>query len=158
MTGSYRQCVGIMLLNECGEIWVGERIDRADSWQMPQGGIDDGEAPYKAALRELQEETSITTTALIAESANWHSYDIPPNIAHRIWKGKYKGQTQKWYLLRFTGNENEINITTDEAEFTKWKWLPHTELIDSIVPFKRDVYRKVLGEFEPHIMPAKQPV
>jgi putative (di)nucleoside polyphosphate hydrolase len=156
----YRPCVGLMVLNREGLVWIGERTGTPNQdaaargklggwWQMPQGGIDDGEDPAAAALRELFEETGMRQAEIIAESAHWYPYDLPKELLGRVWKGKYRGQSQKWFLLRFTGDDSEINIepADHDAEFSRWRWAPFDEVMDFIVPFKRDVYVKVLAEF-----------
>ncbi|PRY78220.1 putative (di)nucleoside polyphosphate hydrolase [Yoonia maritima] len=147
----YRPCVGIMLANTRGHIFVGQRIDRdTDAWQMPQGGVDKGEKTYDAALRELEEETGVTTNlvSLDAESEGLIPYDLPHDLVPNIWKGRYRGQEQKWYLFRFHGTDDQINIVTEHPEFSSWKWIPSNELVDAIVPFKRAVYAQVLEEFK----------
>ena len=146
----YRPCVGVMLANTAGDIFVGQRIDnQGPAWQMPQGGIDDDEDPQRAALRELWEETGVlpSLVKVEAETKDWISYDLPADIAGRIWGGKFRGQTQKWFLLRFQGSDSDINIATQHPEFSEWRWLPPEELVDAIVPFKREVYQQVLEEF-----------
>ena len=153
----YRPCAGITVLNRDGLVFVGRRaggpehIDLTHVWQMPQGGIDDGEDPYKAALRELYEETNIRSVEKLGEIADWLNYDLPPEIAGQAWRGKYRGQTQKWYALRFTGEEREINITSPagghEPEFIDWRWVEMRELPDLVVPFKRQTYERVVAEF-----------
>ena len=146
----YRPCVGLMVVNTDGNIFVGQRVDRdQDAWQMPQGGIDDGESVTVAALRELAEETGITPNlvTLEAETKEWHPYDLPHDIVPRIWKGRYRGQEQKWVLLRFRGTDDDINIVQPHQEFSKWTWISSKDLLSSIVPFKRDVYAAVLDEF-----------
>jgi putative (di)nucleoside polyphosphate hydrolase len=153
----YRPCAGITVLNRDGLVFVGRRaggpehIDLTHVWQMPQGGIDDGEDPYKAALRELYEETNIRSIEKLGEIADWLDYDLPPEIAGQAWRGKYRGQTQKWYALRFTGEEREINITSPagghEPEFIDWRWVEMRELPDLVVPFKRQTYERVVAEF-----------
>ncbi|MDX1785158.1 RNA pyrophosphohydrolase [Roseovarius sp. ZX-A-9] len=146
----YRACVGVMLANAAGEVFVGQRIDNSEpAWQMPQGGIDPGETPQEAALRELGEETGVSAdlVRIEAETADWMRYDLPHDLVPRIWKGRYRGQEQKWFLLRFLGRDNEINIATEHPEFSEWRWLPAADLVDNIVPFKREVYRSLLAEF-----------
>ncbi|MEL7125633.1 MAG: RNA pyrophosphohydrolase [Pseudomonadota bacterium] len=150
----YRRNVGVMVLNTDGHVWVGQRKDRyKDAWQMPQGGIDKGEDPKAAALRELEEETGITPdlVELIAETDGWLPYELPHDLIPQLWKGRYRGQEQKYYLLRFLGTDEQINIDTEEPEFSAWRWMPPADLPGAIVPFKRDVYRRVLAEFEAHL-------
>ena len=150
----YRPCVGVMVLNAAGEVFVGQRMDRdMDAWQMPQGGVDKGEDPSEAAFRELEEETGITRdlVSVIAESGQWLPYELPHDLVPKLWKGRYRGQKQKWYLLRFNGSDAEVNIATAEPEFSKWRWLPIQDLVDNIVPFKRAVYEAVVAEFEEHL-------
>ena len=150
----YRPCVGLMLMNAAGKIFVGQRNDGPkDAWQMPQGGVDKGEAPGDAALRELWEETGVTAdlVEIIAETEGWLPYDLPHDIVPKIWKGRYRGQEQKWYLLRFSGRDDQINIETDHPEFTRWKWQDQDRLVDEIVPFKRDVYTRVVAEFSDYL-------
>ena len=147
----YRPCVGVMLANTRGHIFVGQRIDRdVDAWQMPQGGVDAGEKTLDAAIRELWEETGVTEklVTLEAESKELIAYDLPHEIVPKIWKGKYRGQEQKWFLFRFHGTDDQINIDTAHPEFSAWKWMPKEELVANIVPFKAEVYAKVLAEFE----------
>lgn len=154
----YRPCAGIMLANREGQVFVGQRLDAADSpypdaWQMPQGGIDQGEDPETAALRELQEETGVVAdlVQIIGRSNKEYLYDLPDELLGKIWKGKYRGQRQSWFLMRFTGQDDQIDIRTDHPEFKNWKWTDPQGLPDIIVPFKRDLYRSVLLEFEPLI-------
>lgn len=152
----YRPCVGVMVLNGRNEVWVGRRVNSPNQgnysafWQMPQGGIDEGEEPAAAALRELAEETSIRSATIIAESAEWHNYDLPPDLQGRIWSGRYRGQTQRWFAVRFAGDDSEIDIAPPdhEREFDSWRWAPMADLPRLIVPFKRDVYAKVIAEFK----------
>ena len=146
----YRPCVGLMLMNADGKIFVGQRNDRhKDAWQMPQGGVDKGENPRDAALRELWEETGVTAdlVEIIAETDGWLPYDLPHDIVPKIWKGRYRGQEQKWFLMRFTGRDDQINIQTEHPEFTHWKWQEPNRLIEEIVPFKRAVYEQVVAAF-----------
>ncbi len=153
----YRPCVGVMLMNRHGQVFVGQRLDRdTDAWQMPQGGVDKGEAPRDAALRELWEETGVTAdlVEVIAESADWLPYDLPHDLVPRIWKGRFRGQEQKWFLLRFAGSDNQVNIATQHPEFSEWRWLAKDDLVDNIVPFKREVYARVLEEFGPLVVPT----
>lgn len=147
----YRPCVGIMLANTRGHVFVGQRLDRdSDAWQMPQGGVDAGEKTLDAALRELWEETGVAEklVSLEAESMGLIKYDLPHDLVGKVWGGKYRGQEQKWFLFRFHGTDDDVNIATAHPEFSAWKWLPKTQLVDAIVPFKREVYARVLAEFE----------
>lgn len=146
----YRSCVGVMLVNEAGDVFVGQRKDRDfDAWQMPQGGVDKGEAADEAALRELEEEIGVgrELVSIIAQSDGWLAYDLPHDLVPNIWKGRYRGQQQKWFLMRFTGRDDQVNIETDHPEFSKWRWVPVDALVDGIVPFKRAVYEAVVKEF-----------
>lgn len=146
----YRRCVGVMLVNADGHVFVGQRIDNdAPAWQMPQGGIDKGESVTEAALRELWEETGVTAdkVRIEAETPGWLTYDLPHEMVPRIWKGRYRGQEQKWVLMRFLGRDWDVNIATDHAEFSQWRWLPPSDLEANIVPFKRAVYSSVLDAF-----------
>ncbi len=146
----YRPCVGIMLINPAGLVFVGQRLDNlVEAWQMPQGGIDEGEAPEQAALRELGEEIGTEKAEIIAESADWLTYDLPHELVPRVWKGRYRGQRQKWYAMRFTGTDRDIDINTKHPEFAAWRWAPHRELPSLIVPFKRALYEAVVAEFAP---------
>ncbi|WP_299609799.1 RNA pyrophosphohydrolase [uncultured Tateyamaria sp.] len=150
----YRKNVGVMVMNGDGLVWVGQRTDRyKDAWQMPQGGIDKGEDARTAALRELEEETSIPAAQVevVAETAEWLPYELPHDLIPKLWKGKYRGQKQKWFLMRFTGADDIIDLETAHPEFSAWKWMTPADLPDAIVPFKRDVYVRVLAEFAPHM-------
>lgn len=150
----YRPCVGLMILNSHAEVFVGQRIDTPQpAWQMPQGGIDDGETPRQAALRELGEETGLDADSvdIVAESTDWLPYDLPVERVPHIWGGRYRGQQQKWFLLRFVGEEQQIDIDTEIPEFNEWRWLPAGELVAHAVPFKRGVYQAVLQEFAPFL-------
>jgi putative (di)nucleoside polyphosphate hydrolase len=152
---AYRPCVGIMLINNAGLVWIGRRFDKQNEegighwWQMPQGGIDAGEDPRLAARRELAEETAVTSAELIAESNAWYDYDLPEHLIGKSWKGKYRGQTQKWFALRFLGEDSEVNLKPPghSQEFDRWRWAPMDEVVELIVPFKRGVYEKVIAEF-----------
>ena len=154
----YRPCVGTMVLNRDGRVFVGRRIggpehvDATHLWQMPQGGIDEGEDPWRAALRELHEETNIRSVDKLGEVPEWLTYDIPRKIAGAVWKGRYRGQTQKWFALRFTGDEREIDIAhpaggAHEPEFAEWRWEPMENVPALVVPFKRPVYERVVAAF-----------
>jgi len=144
----YRPCVGIMLINSEGLVFVGRRIDQTvEGWQMPQGGIDDGETPEQAALRELEEETGTNKATVIAQMDEWLTYDLPPHLLGVALHGRYRGQRQKWIAMRFHGEDKDINIATDDPEFGSWKWLALEALPRMIVPFKRDTYMKVIAAF-----------
>ncbi len=146
----YRPCVGIVLLNSKNRIFVGRRIDSEyDAWQMPQGGIDEGETSEVAAHRELQEETGIEPglVELTGAYPDWICYDLPPELVGQIWNGKYRGQRQKWFLFRFLGQDSDINIQTHVPEFSAWKWMSSEDVVDHAVWFKTDVYRKVMDSF-----------
>ena len=148
----YRPCVGIMLINKKGEVWVGRRSDTPDAWQMPQGGIDAGEEPRSAALRELEEEIGTNDARIVAETAGWLSYDLPAELVGKVWKGKYRGQTQKWFALEFTGADSDIHPTeVEHPEFDEWRWCTADELSGLAVAFKRDIYNAVVGELAPVI-------
>jgi len=144
----YRRGVGVVLLNGDGKVFVAQRIDTEETaWQMPQGGINKGEDPLEAALRELEEETGTNKAELIAETDDWLHYDLPDDLQSRVWKGKYRGQEQLWYLMRFTGTDADINIETDHPEFSEWKWADFNSLPDMIVGFKRGLYRQIVDAF-----------
>jgi len=148
----YRPCVGVMLVNASGQVFVGKRIDNkeGDAWQMPQGGIDDGEDLQPAAMRELAEETGVSPdlVTVLAQTADELFYDLPDHLVGKLWKGRYRGQRQHWLLLRFEGRDEDIRLDAHEpAEFCEWKWVEPAELPDLIVPFKRRVYRQVLEAF-----------
>ena len=146
----YRPCVGIMLLNRRGQAFVARRIDMpSEAWQMPQGGIDDGETPQVAALRELREEVGTDKAEILAESRDWHDYDLPAELIGKLWGGRYRGQRQKWFAMRFTGSDDDINIDTEFPEFLDWKWAALERLPSLIVPFKRHLYELLVAEFAP---------
>jgi putative (di)nucleoside polyphosphate hydrolase len=161
----YRPCVGVMLINREGLVWVGQRADTpgeaegtGDWWQMPQGGMDEGEDPLAAAFRELYEETSVRSATLLGQTQEWLNYDLPAHLIGIAWGGRYRGQKQKWYALRFHGDDAEIDIAAPpghEPEFITWKWAPVTELARLIVPFKRAVYESVVAELGPHARPDR---
>ncbi len=147
----YRSNVGIMLINDDGHVFVGQRLDNnQNAWQMPQGGIDCDEDPQSAAYRELLEETGIEeeNVKFLAKSSKWLLYDLPEDLIPKLWDGKYRGQKQKWFLFKFLGRNRDINISTEHPEFSKWKWMPKENLLEEIVPFKKSVYESVLREFE----------
>lgn len=151
----YRPCAGLMVMNREGKIFVARRIDTdLDAWQMPQGGIDDGEDPKTAALREMKEEIGTDKAEIIAESQDWLTYDLPDHLIGKVWKGKYRGQKQKWFLLRFLGDDSDINIATEHPEFDAWQWMALEDVPKYIVPFKRDIYQAVCAEFAPHVSAA----
>jgi putative (di)nucleoside polyphosphate hydrolase len=146
----YRPCAGIMLANREGRVFVGQRRDSSlDAWQMPQGGIDDGEEAEAAALRELGEETGVGAdlVTIIARSKTEHLYDLPPELMGKMWGGRFRGQRQHWFLMRFNGIDDDINIATDHPEFRAWRWAHPDDLESMIVPFKRVLYRAVVAEF-----------
>ncbi|TAK46905.1 MAG: RNA pyrophosphohydrolase [Xanthobacteraceae bacterium] len=153
----YRPCVGVMLINPTGRVFIGRRIggpehvDEEHVWQMPQGGIDPGEDAWEAARRELFEETSVRSVEKLGEVAEWLTYDIPRTVAGRAWKGRYRGQTQKWFAARFTGADSEINVASPgdghKPEFVAWRWEPMRNLPGLIIPFKRPVYQRIVAEF-----------
>jgi putative (di)nucleoside polyphosphate hydrolase len=145
----YRPCVGVMLVNTANLVWVGRRIDTPDGWQMPQGGIDPGEDIRSAGLRELREEIGTDRADVLAETAGWHRYDLPPELLGRVWKGRFRGQDQKWLLCRFTGQDSDIRIDGKHPEFNAWQWLEPESVVQAIVPFKRAIYRAVIDEFIP---------
>lgn len=142
----YRPCVGIMLFNSQGKVFVGKRIDQmVEGWQMPQGGIDKGEEPRQAVMRELGEEIGTDKAQIIAEMDGWVSYDLPEHLIGVAFRGKYKGQRQKWFALRFTGRDSDINLNTHQPEFCDFRWVSVEELPDLIVPFKRASYEQVVA-------------
>jgi putative (di)nucleoside polyphosphate hydrolase len=147
-----RKGVGIIVLNKNNEVFVGKRKDNpVDKWQMPQGGIDNNETPINAMKRELAEETSIKRIEILKEIENWLEYELPNNLLGKIWKGKYRGQRQKWFIVKFIGNESEINLKTKNPEFIEWKWIDYNLLPDVIVDFKRKIYLKLKIELKKFI-------
>lgn len=158
----YRPCVGTVLINRDGLVFVGNRIQKFDigpnTWQMPQGGIDKGEEPRAAALRELQEETGVAPhlTDIIGEIDDWLTYDLPPELVGYALKGKFRGQKQRWFALRFSGTDHDIDLTADaHQEFSDWRWAPLSEIVDLIVPFKRHIYERIAKDFAPLAKPAE---
>ncbi len=144
----YRPCVGAMLFNSDGQVFVARRIDTvAEAWQMPQGGIDDGEDPRDAVLRELEEEIGTDKFEIVNETDDWLTYDLPDELIGKVWRGRYRGQRMKWFALRFTGTDSDIDLDTDHPEFEDWRWLPLDQIADMIVPFKRTVYQAVRERF-----------
>jgi putative (di)nucleoside polyphosphate hydrolase len=151
----YRPCAGVMLLNRHGQVFVGQRLDSVvEAWQMPQGGIDPGEEPIDAAWRELWEETGVERqhAELVATAPDELFYDLPEDLAGRIWKGKWRGQRQRWFLFRFLGEDSDVNIQTAEPEFRAWRWAEPRDLPDLIVPFKRALYKELLTVFGQHLV------
>ena len=148
----YRPCVGIMLINDNGHIFGGQRIDnRAEAWQMPQGGIDAGEDVETACFREMREEIGTDKADILSIHPEWLNYDIPLPLANRLWGGSYRGQSQKWVALRYTGKDSDINIATEEPEFFSWQWMSPADLIQLAVPFKRPVYEDIMSQFAQYI-------
>jgi putative (di)nucleoside polyphosphate hydrolase len=153
----YRPCVGIMLFNASGKVFVGNRIDVAgDHWQMPQGGIDAGETPEQAAWRELREEVGTEKAELLAASADWLRYDLPAALSRRVWQGRFRGQTQRWFAFRFTGEDRDIDLAAHVAEFEAWRWADIGELSALAIPFKRAVYDRVVEEFARFATPDRR--
>ncbi|RYE02180.1 MAG: RNA pyrophosphohydrolase [Sphingomonadales bacterium] len=150
----YRPCAGVMLINAENQVFVGQRLDSVmEAWQMPQGGIDPGEDPLEAAYRELWEETGVERhlVELVAAAPDELLYDLPEDLVRRLWKGKWRGQRQRWFLFRFLGTDDDVNIQTAEPEFRAWRWSDPSALPELIVPFKRELYRQVLTIFTPHL-------
>ena len=149
----YRPCVGIALFNAKGLVWMGNRFGFEGAWQLPQGGIDDGETPIEAAMRELKEEIGTDKAEIISETPNWLTYDLPEHLIGKAFKGKYRGHKQKWFAMRFTGKEKHINIDVPNPEFDSWQWNDLATLPDLIVPFKMPVYLQIAAEF--HDIPQR---
>ena len=150
----YRPCAGVMIVNRDGKVFVGQRLDSVlEAWQMPQGGIDAGEEPLAAAIREVGEETGIAPdkVELLAEAPDWLTYDLPPELIEQVWKGKWRGQRQRWFLFRFSGEDADVNIATAEPEFRAWRWVDPDDVPTLIVPFKQQLYRDVLAAFREHL-------
>ncbi|MEO1950009.1 RNA pyrophosphohydrolase [Thioclava sp.] len=150
----YRRNVGVVLMNPAGLVFAGQRIDNpGPAWQMPQGGIDKGEKPKEAALRELEEETGVNPdlVEIVAKTSDWVRYDLPHDLVPKIWNGRWRGQEQKWFLMRFLGSDDQVRIETDHPEFSVWQWMPFDELVENIVPFKRSVYEAVRAEFRDYL-------
>jgi putative (di)nucleoside polyphosphate hydrolase len=148
----YRSSIGVMLVNQTDKVLIARRIEtKAKAWQMPQGGIDKGESTESAALRELKEEIGTNNVSIIAKTKTPHKYDFPLSLMGRLWKGQYRGQSQIWFLMRFEGQDEEINVHTEHPEFCEWKWTEINNLIEIAVPFKRNLYKAIIEEFDAHI-------
>lgn len=146
----YRPGIGLVLVNPQGLVFVAQRVDTpGDAWQFPQGGIDEGEDPRQTVLREMEEEIGTDQAEIVAESRDWIGYDLPPEIADMVWKGRFRGQRQKWFLARFTGDDDDINLETKHPEFCRWRWMDLAETPELIVGFKRSLYEQVVAEFLP---------
>jgi len=145
----YRACVGIALFNDHNQVFVAERLDTPGAWQLPQGGIDKGEKPKTAALRELEEEIGTNKAQIIAKTDEWLRYDLPDALIGKVWKGKYRGQEQLWFAMRFNGKDEDINIETKHPEFGRWKWVDFATIPDLIVPFKQELYTEIVKQFLP---------
>lgn len=150
----YRSCVGVMLVNNEGKVWQGERIDTPEAWQMPQGGVSEGESLKYAALRELEEEIGVKApdVEIIAQTEDWLSYDLPDELVGVVWNGRYKGQKMHWFLMRLIASDSVININTANPEFARWQWGEIDHLSGLIVPFKRKVYESLVAQFKPHVI------
>jgi len=151
----YRRGVGVVLINGDGQVFVAQRIDTEEpAWQMPQGGIDEGEGPFDAAMRELEEEIGTADAEPLGET-DWLRYDLPPGLADKVWKGRFRGQEQKWFLMRFRGEDSAINLETDHPEFSDWQWVDLKDLPDLIVPFKRPLYEQIIAALKNEVAPVK---
>ena len=149
MKRSYRSGVGIFLLNKKKKLWVGKRIDSASNfWQMPQGGIDEKETETQAMMRELKEEIGTNNIKTLMISDEWFKYDLPNNLVKNVWKGKYIGQTQKWYACQFQGKDNEIKLDNFKPEFLEWRWVEPKDVLKLVIPFKKEMYKKILKKFK----------
>jgi len=151
----YRPNVGLMLIGPGKRVFVGRRFNQPDAWQMPQGGVDTGESPVEAAARELGEEIGTTQALLLRESRDWVTYDVPTAMQPAHWKGRWRGQAQKWFALAFTGQDSDIDLAAHDQEFDAWRWAPANELLGTIVPWKRPVYEVVLKEFSDLLLPDR---
>jgi len=152
----YRPCAGVVLINRDGLVFGGQRIDNpGKAWQMPQGGLDYGELPEEAALRELTEETGVSRdqVTVLGQTRDWITYELPEELLGKLWKGKYRGQEQMWFAMRFLGEDSDINIATETPEFSQWQWMSPAALTDAIVPFKRHVYESVFADLGEWIAP-----
>lgn len=153
----YRPSVGIMIINDKFEVFVGKRLDsKVEAWQMPQGGIDDGEVPRGAVLREMKEEIGTDNAKILAETKKWYHYDLPFYLISKLWNGRYRGQRQKWFLLKYLGMDEDIKIDNEHPEFVDWKWVKMEELPQIIVPFKKNLYISVIEEFRDIIISLKE--
>lgn len=153
----YRRGVGVALINRAGKVFVAERIDTPGAWQMPQGGIDKGERPRTAAKRELWEETGTKKAKIVAETRGWLKYDLPADLRNKVWKGRFRGQEQKWFLMMFTGDDADIDLGGEHPEFSRWKWISFRRLPTVIVGFKRKIYREVVAEFAATVAAVVKP-
>ena len=152
----YRPCVGMMVFNAQGRVFVGKRIDQSlEGWQMPQGGVDEGEEPREAALRELEEEIGTRNVEFLREYPGWLNYDLPPRLIGVALQGKFRGQRLKWYAMRFLGKDTEIDLTTSHQEFSDWRWVELDDALGTIVPFKREIYAQVIKAFRDLARPAR---
>jgi len=151
----YRPCAGVVLINREALVFTGERIDTPGAWQMPQGGIDNGETPLEAAYRELEEETGVPSSEveMLAETPDWVTYDLPEHLVGKLWKGRYRGQKQKWFLFHLTGPDSLIDIAKQHPEFARWRWSTQAQVLSDIVPFKRAVYEEVIAAFKKELTP-----